>query len=161
LQTLFHTRSSTRAGQALVNVGCTALLLFLAWIDYVTGYEFGFFIFYFLPVSISAWYVGRRSGLAFAIFSATAWFLADRLNKHPYSHASFIYWETFMRLVSFVTTALTLDRIKGLVLSEHHLRLSLREAQDQIAHLRRGLDETTQELGNARHLPADETSRLD
>ena len=43
-----------------------AILLIFGWIDYVTGYEFGFFIFYFLPVTIAAWYgrfPGDRHGL--------------------------------------------------------------------------------------------------
>jgi hypothetical protein len=107
-------RTSVEHRHALVNAGCAVLLVVLTWIDFVTGYEFGFFIFYFIPFSIAAWCVGRRSGLAFAFASGAAWFVSDRLSLHPYSKAFFIYRETFMRLASFLTTALTLDRIRGL-----------------------------------------------
>lgn len=89
-----------------------ALLLLITWVDYVTGYEFGFFIFYFVPVSIAAWYAGKRPGLVFAVAAGLCWYLSDRLSHHPYSRAVFIYWETFMRLASFLTTTLTLTRIR-------------------------------------------------
>jgi len=126
---------------ALVNSGCAVLLVILTWIDYVTGYEFGFFIFYFIPVSIAAWYGGRRSGLAFALASGVAWFVSDRLSLHPYSKAFFIYWETFIRLVSFLTTALTLNKIRELATAHARLRDSLREAQAENADLRRKLEQ--------------------
>ena len=60
------------------------ILLFFGWIDYVTGYEFGFFIFYFIPVSVAAWYGGRKAGIAMACASAICWYLADRMSHHPY-----------------------------------------------------------------------------
>ena len=45
-----------------IKVLSVAILLFLGWLGYVTGYEFGFFTFYFIPVSIVALYDGRRPG---------------------------------------------------------------------------------------------------
>ena len=45
-----------------IMVASIAVLLLLGWIDYLTGYEFGFFIFYFIPVSIAAWYGGESRG---------------------------------------------------------------------------------------------------
>jgi hypothetical protein len=38
-----------------IMVASVACLLLLGWTDYATGYEFGFFIFYFIPVSIAAY----------------------------------------------------------------------------------------------------------
>jgi hypothetical protein len=136
----------------MVNLGCAVLLVVLTWIDYVTGYEFGFFIFYFIPVSIAAWYVGLRSGLAFAFASGVAWFVSDRLSLHPYSKAFFIYWETFMRLVSFLTTALTLNKIRMLASAHVQLRNSLREAHEENADLRRKLEQAApgREIGGGR-----------
>jgi low affinity Fe/Cu permease len=131
------------------------LLVVLTWIDYVTGYEFGFFIFYFIPVSIAAWYVGRTSGLVFAFASGVAWFVSDRLSLHPYSKAFFIYWETFMRLVSFLTTALTLNKIRELASAHIQLRDSLREAHDANADLRRKLEQASLGLENAGGRPPD------
>ena len=109
----------------LIEAASVAILLALGWLDYVTGYEFGFFIFYFIPVSITTWYAGRWSGLAMAVASAVAWYLSDLLAHHPYSKGYFLYWETFMRLASFLTTALTLAKIRESAAEERRLNEEL------------------------------------
>jgi len=99
--------------RALPYAGAAALLVLVTWLDYATGYEFGFFVFYFAPVALAAWYGSRRAGLAMAVAAGVCWYLSDALSKHPYSSAYLIYWETFMHLVSFLTTALLLSQIRG------------------------------------------------
>jgi signal transduction histidine kinase len=96
----------------LLDAGAAVLLAGVTWLDYVTGYELGFFVFYFLPVALVAWYGTRKGGIAVAVAAALCWHLADRLSLHPYSSASLIYWETFMRLVSFLAVAVTIARIR-------------------------------------------------
>jgi hypothetical protein len=107
-----------RMATMLVSV---AILGSMCMLDYITGYEFGFFIFYFIPVSLAAWYGGRKEGIAMAVTCGICWYISDRLTHHPYSSPYFIYWETFMRLASFLTTSLTLSRIRDLVLNEEQL----------------------------------------
>ncbi len=113
-----------------------ASLALIGWLDYITGYEFGFFIFYFIPVAIAAWYCGRKEGTGAAIASAICWYLSDRFTHHPYSHSYFIYWEMFMRLISFLTTALTLAKIRDLVLNEERMIAELLEAHSLLAKYR-------------------------
>jgi hypothetical protein len=115
-------------------------LAVITWADYITGYELGFFIFYFLPVSMAAWWVGRRAGLALAFASAACWYLSDRLANHPYSNALFIYWETFMRLLSFATTALTLARIQRERQARRRLEEALSAALEENLALRARLE---------------------
>jgi len=114
-----------------------AILAGLSMVDYFTGYEFGFFIFYFIPVGIAAWYGGRAEGIAMAVMCGIFWYLADRLTHHPYSKAYFIYWETFMRLLSFLTTAITISRIRDLVLGEERLLSELIEAKQELERLKK------------------------
>jgi K+-sensing histidine kinase KdpD len=125
----------------LVEGASVAILLALGWLDYATGYEFGFFIFYFIPVSITTWYAGRWSGLAMALASALAWFLSDLLAHHPYSKGYFLYWETFMRLASFLTTALTLAKIRESVAAERRLNEELCRALEENRRMRCALGE--------------------
>ena len=120
----------------LIEISSVAILLGLGWLDYITGYEFGFFIFYFIPVSITTWYAGRWSGLAMAGASAVAWYLSDLLAHHPYSKGYFLYWETFMRLASFLTTALTLAKIKESVANERRLNVELCRVLEENARMR-------------------------
>jgi K+-sensing histidine kinase KdpD len=120
------------------------ILVLIGWLDYLTGYEFGFFIFYFIPVAIAAWYGGRMPGLVNAVMCAVCWYLSDHYTSHPYSKAYFIYWETFMRLASFVTTALSVSRIRTLVLSEERMLAELLEARALLGGLQvTGLEPNT------------------
>lgn len=126
------------------------VLALIGWLDYITGYEFGFFIFYFIPVAIASWYCGRKTGIAIAVGSAICWYISDKFTHHPYSKAYFVYWEMFMRLISFLTTAMTLARIRDLVLSEEKLLADLQAAQEEL-HRNRSLSnqETRHDQGSS------------
>lgn len=113
-----------------------ALLALTTWLDYLTGYELGFFIFYFVPVSLAAWLVGRRAGVVVALASGACWFLSDRMAHHLYSNPFFIYWETAMRLASYLTTALTLARIRADTVDRQQLEVELAAAHGELARLR-------------------------
>lgn len=115
-----------------VRVASFAILILIGWLDYITGYEFGFFIFYFIPVAIAAWYCGFKDGIGAALTSAVCWYYSDLFTQHPYSHAYFIYWEMFMRLLSFLTTAMTISKIRKLVLNEERLIGELTEERSKM-----------------------------
>jgi hypothetical protein len=82
---------------------------------------------------MAAWYCGPKDGICIAVASAVCWYLSDRFTYHPYSHAYFVYWEMFMRLLSFLTTSMTLSKIRNLVLNEELLIAELIEAHSQLA----------------------------
>ena len=109
------------------------VLVLIGWLDYITGYEIGFFVFYFIPVAIAAWYCGPKDGIWIAIASAVCWYFSDRFTHHPYSRAYLIYWEMFIRLISFLTTAMTISKIRELVLNEERMTVELLETRGQLA----------------------------
>ena len=119
----------------LVRITSLAVLLLIGWLDYMTGYEFGFFIFYFIPVAISSWYCSRKDGFFSAVASAICWYLSDHFTHHPYSNAYFVYWEMFMRLLSFLTTSMTLSKIRTLVLNEEQMIAELIKTRNELTHL--------------------------
>ena len=119
-----------------VSLASAAALMLLGWLDYITGYEFGFFIFYFIPVAISSWYCGRKLGLPVALGSALVWYLSDKYTHHPYSHSYFIYWEMFMRLISFLTTTMTISRIRDMVLNEERMLAQLLTVKQELETLK-------------------------
>jgi K+-sensing histidine kinase KdpD len=120
----------------IVKLISMAVLLLIGWLDYITGYELGFFIFYFIPVAISSWYCGRRLGLQIAFGSAIVWYLSDKYTFHPYSHSYLIYWEMFMRLISFLTTTLTISRIRTMVLNEERMLSHLMAMETELESFR-------------------------
>jgi hypothetical protein len=125
-----------------IEVVSLAVLGCIGWLDYLTGYEFGFFIFYFIPVAISSWYCGKRLGLQVAFGSAIVWYLSDKYTHHPYSHSYFIYWEMFMRLLSFLTTTVTISRIRTMVLSEERLLKELLDVRHELECLKQTHDKS-------------------
>jgi K+-sensing histidine kinase KdpD len=109
----------------IINIISFITLLVIGWLDYVTGYELGFFIFYFIPVSISAWLNGRKAGLIMACMSAACWYLSDYYSHHPYSKAYLIYWEMWIRWLTFLTTAFTVAKIRELINREKQLKIEM------------------------------------
>jgi hypothetical protein len=76
----------TRISDLLGRQPCLRILLLgalsvavLGALDYVTGYEISFSIFYLLPVSMIAWFVGRRAGILISVGAAASWLLAELL----------------------------------------------------------------------------------
>jgi hypothetical protein len=63
----------------------------IALIDHLTGYEIGFFVFYFIPVGLAAWAGGRRIGLVLAFTCAVVWLVVDLTTAHPYSSGWYRY----------------------------------------------------------------------
>ena len=120
----------------IINIISFITLLVIGWLDYITGYELGFFIFYFIPVSISAWLNGRKAGLIMACMSAACWYLSDYYSHHPYSKSYLIYWEMWIRWLTFLTTAFTVAKIRELMDREKQLKNELAKVNKDNDELR-------------------------
>jgi signal transduction histidine kinase len=86
-----------------------ALTVLLGGLDYLTGHELSFSIFYLIPISLLAWRVGKRAGIVISIFSAASWLTADVLSGRSYAHPTIPYWNTVVRLGFFLITTYTLS----------------------------------------------------
>ncbi|MEX0976242.1 MAG: GGDEF domain-containing protein [Woeseia sp.] len=88
-------------------IGCLALVLILlvAALDHVTGYEISFSIFFLVPILIAVGYGDRRMGYAASIASACAWMIVEKISALPYSHPWILYWNTGVRLTFFLLFA--------------------------------------------------------
>jgi hypothetical protein len=104
----------------------------LGTVDWLTGYELNFFVFYFLPVSTGAWFLGFAGAVSFAVLSAGVWFGADVLTGNVYSSHVYAVWNTLVRLVSFLAIGCSVARIKLLIDREREIAESLRRSLSQI-----------------------------
>lgn len=104
------------------------LLSTIGYLDYLTGYEVSFAIFYLLPVLGAAWLIGRRAGLAFAFLAAGTWMLADHADGHIYSHRIFFVWNGINRLAMGVGMALLAGALRKRVDHQKALIMDLRRA---------------------------------
>lgn len=106
---------------------------FIGCLDYLTGYELAFSIFYLIPISIVAWFVGKNAGITVSLVAMVAWLLADLLTGHTYSIPSIPYWNALVRLgffliVTYILTGLHLAQKRREELNQfivHDLRSPL------------------------------------
>lgn len=113
-----------------------ALTAVLGVIDTVTGYELNFFVFYFVPVSLSAWRLGRNGASAFAFLCAAVWACSDYLAGHPYSTVWFGVWNTAIRLISFLAIGWSIAKIGVLLERERKTAEALRQSMSEIKVLK-------------------------
>jgi len=97
------------------------LIAIIAAADVFNGIELSFRIFYFIPIILVTWYLGRNWGFIFCITSAFAWFFTDTLNGHKYVNPKIHYWNALMRLCTFMLISWLLPTMKKL---EFEKRLS-------------------------------------
>ncbi|MCJ7526189.1 MAG: GGDEF domain-containing protein [Candidatus Aminicenantes bacterium] len=88
------------------------MILLLGAIDYYSGFEFSFSIFYLAPIVLVTWRVGRTPGLVFSFLGALTWFAADAASGHLYSSAFIYSWNTIMRLGFFLIISMLLATLK-------------------------------------------------
>lgn len=80
----------------------TALVGILGIVDYLTGNELSFSLFYLLPISLTAWYTKPSLGLLISILSAFTWLVADISVGENYSHPIIYFWNTLIRFGFFI-----------------------------------------------------------
>jgi diguanylate cyclase (GGDEF)-like protein len=74
----------------------------VAYLDYITGVELSFSLFYLLPISLLAWAVRERFGLVIAFLSAGIWLVVDILSGNRYSSVFTHIWNAIIRLGFFL-----------------------------------------------------------
>jgi diguanylate cyclase (GGDEF)-like protein len=98
-----------------------ALIGVVGILDFLTGYELAFSLFYLLPISLVAWFASQRLGILASIASACVWFAADVAAGNFYSYPFIYAWNTLVRLSIFIITALLLSTIKRALAHQREL----------------------------------------
>ncbi len=104
----------------------------LAFIDWKSGYEYDFFVFYFIPVSIAAWTFSIEASIIVSMLCALLWFFADKLSGQVYSTNIVPMWNTFIRLGCFMLISWFLNKINKLFHSEKSKALKLEKALSEL-----------------------------
>jgi hypothetical protein len=112
--------------------GCLLLLVALGWLDYITGYEMSFFVFYSVPVGIAAWYLGQCPAIGVALAATASWLLADYFGGVKYSAPFYYYWNSTIHFLAFIINAVTIAKIKSDLDRRHVLAAELESAQETL-----------------------------
>ena len=74
----------------------------VAFLDYITGVEFSFSLFYLLPISLISWAISERLGLLFAFLSSCVWIAVDVWSGNRTSNLFAYLWNATARLGFFL-----------------------------------------------------------
>ena len=92
--------------------------VFFGIIDYATGPDFSFAIFYLLPIAFATWFSGRNDGFKISLLSVAAAFVANFLWPKSGVHFLVAYWDALTGLVFYSLTAVMLAELKTIMLKE-------------------------------------------
>jgi hypothetical protein len=106
--------------------------ILLGFVDWITGYDLNFFVFYFLPVSLAAWFVGRGASVFLSVLSGIVWFAADALSGHTHPSLFYAVWNTFVRLASFLLIGWSVSQIRNLLDHERQLAEEMRRLLSEV-----------------------------
>ena len=95
-------------------VASLLMLLLIGFIDYVTGFEVMFSLFYLLEVAFAALFVGRGFGLLMSVLSVAAWIGGDLAAGAHYSTPLIPIWNALILLVLYLIVVLLLTNLRSL-----------------------------------------------
>jgi hypothetical protein len=113
-----------------------ALVGLFGFLDYLTGIDLNFFVFYFIPVIMAAWKIDRSSAIALSILSAIVWGCVDFLSGHHYSSTVYYFWNAGIRLISFIVPAIFVDMVRVLLRQQQKLNTDLNKSLTDIKQLK-------------------------
>jgi hypothetical protein len=88
-------------------VGVAAIWL----VDISTGPEFGFAIFYLIPIGLASWWLGRGAAVFIATAATLAWISADVISRTSVSVNASV-WNGLTRAAIFLMLALLIDQVR-------------------------------------------------
>src|SRR5215468_2846494 len=104
----FHRLKISRTSLAIV---CLILASIIGYVDYVTGYEHSMLLFYFLPISLAAWFGNFAFGFIMVVVCVTTWVFADLASGIP----TIGFWNIGISFASYVLFAGLVSKLGTLV----------------------------------------------
>ena len=104
-----YLQTQTKKTVSLLAVGLAVLV---GGLDYWSGPQLSFTLFYLLPVAVSAWFVGPRAGASLAFFCAILMTLVAALCPLATLPLDVEIWNAAIRCGIFLVLALVMDKLK-------------------------------------------------
>lgn len=106
-------RLERRSRPALILAGFV-LLAIIGLVDYLTGHEMLFSVFYLLGVGLAAWFVGNGFGLLMSVLSVAVWIGGDLASGARYSSSLVPIWNAMILLVFYFIVVWLLTSLRTL-----------------------------------------------
>ncbi|MBK8534197.1 MAG: GGDEF domain-containing protein [Candidatus Competibacteraceae bacterium] len=90
-------------------------------VDYITGSQITFALFYLFPVAIAAWFSNKNTAIAISLFSAVTWLAVDYFLNRIHPNLLIYSWNYLSRFILLIIIVLLLRTLKILLLEKHDL----------------------------------------
>src|ERR1019366_1315464 len=97
----------------LILTGLSVLML-IGLIDFLTGFEMAFSVFYLLGVGLAAWFVGRGFGLLMSVLSVLVWIGGDLAAGAHYSNPLIPAWNALILMGFYFIVVWLLTNLRAL-----------------------------------------------
>jgi diguanylate cyclase (GGDEF)-like protein len=94
-------RLGQRSKSFLIILGLLLVVL-QSVINYLTGPDIAFYIFYLLPISLVAWHVGRRPAVFVSLTGAAGYLFTERTTGHFDGRPGILYFNVLAQLAAFL-----------------------------------------------------------
>jgi signal transduction histidine kinase len=102
-----------RSRTSLILAGLGVLVV-IGIIDYLTGYEMQFSVFYLLGVGLAAWFVGKGFGLVMSVLSVLVWIGGDLAAGAHYLNPFIPVWNALILMVFYFIVVWLLTSLRSL-----------------------------------------------
>jgi len=104
--------------RAQLLIVCLLTVAVTAALDYLSGYEVSFSLFYLAPVTMAAWYLGKRPGIMVAALSCLSWVAADVTAGNHYSSWTVPIWNALIRFGFFLTNGILVVMLRQALIDQ-------------------------------------------
>jgi diguanylate cyclase (GGDEF)-like protein len=101
--------------------GCLAAIVAVGIVDYLTGSEITFSVFYLVPVALAAWLGGKAIAIAAPSLAAVVWLCAELASRRVESNLFVYTWNFCARLLFLLLVALLLAYLREMLVRERTL----------------------------------------
>ena len=89
-------------------------LLVVGAVDYLTGFELYFSVFYLLGIGLATWYVGWKFGSLLSVLSVAVWIAGDLAAGEKYSSPFIPIWNSTILLTFYFVVVFLMARLQSL-----------------------------------------------
>jgi len=117
----------------ILHITCLLSVLILGTVDYYTGQEYSFLIFYAIPVMYATWFGGLVPGIIYSVICLISWF-NDSFNFRPALENPVLpYWNLLVQTCFFILIIFITLRLKAVTKYEKELERKSIERELKIA----------------------------
>jgi signal transduction histidine kinase len=116
------------------------LTILIGFLDYLTGPDLAFIIFYLFPIALVTWFAGRWPGIFISVASAVTWIVSDIMVKASYTHFLIPYWNMVAEFSVFFLVVHIFSILKETLEREKKLNTILGQTIQKITDLNKELE---------------------